>query len=116
MKRKHRHLGAEHISTFAINFMRDNWLIATDAYHKCLCIHSTSFVNSRTIIKLLEKDFAHFGYPDTLVTSNATTFASEEFHSWCREHAVTHLIVTAPRSSCHPEKNVSAERLIQSFK
>ena len=96
----------------AINFMGTNWLVITDAYSKYPCIHSTSSTSTRATLDLLEEDFAHFGYPHTLVSDNATTFVSEEFQTWCRERGITHL-TGAPY---HPATNGAAERLVQSFK
>lgn len=61
---------------------------------------------------LLEKDFAHFGYPHTLVTDNATSFLSEEFQTWCRQRGITHL----SGAPYHAATNGAAERLVQTFK
>ena len=61
---------------------------------------------------ILEQEFAHFGYPHTLVTDNATTFMSQEFQAWCKQRGIVHL-TGAPY---HPATNGAAERLIQSFK
>nr|KAG5688839.1 hypothetical protein BaRGS_004516 [Batillaria attramentaria] len=91
----------------AINFMGTNWLVITDAYSKYPCIHPTSSTSTRATLDLLEEDFAHFGYPHTLVSDNATTFVSEEFQSWCKERGITHL-TGAPY---HPATNGAAERL-----
>ncbi|XP_067940420.1 uncharacterized protein [Watersipora subatra] len=55
---------------------------------------------------------AHFGYPYTIVSDNATTFKSEEFQRWCRDRGIVHL-TGAPY---HPATNGAAERLVQSFK
>ena len=96
----------------AINFMGKNWLILTDAYSKYPCIHPTTSTSTRATLDLLEKDFAHFGYPHTLVTDNATTFTSDEFQQWCKERAITHL-TGAPY---HPATNGAAEQLVQTFK
>ena len=97
----------------AINFLGSNWLVMIDAfYSKYPCIHPTQAVTSRATIDLLEQDFAHFGYPHTLVTDNATSFQSEEFKSWCQERGITHL-TGAPY---HPATNGAAERLVQTFK
>jgi hypothetical protein len=96
----------------AINFMGTNWLVVTDAYSKYPCIHPTSSTSTKATIDLLEEDFAHFGYPHTLVSDNATTFISEEFQSWCKERGITHL-TGAPY---HPATNGAAERLVQTFK
>nr|KAG5695716.1 hypothetical protein BaRGS_004461 [Batillaria attramentaria] len=96
----------------AINFMGTNWLVITDAYSKYPCIHPTSSTSTRATLDLLEEDFAHFGYPHTLVSDNATAFVSEEFQSWRKERGITHL-TGAPY---HPATNGAAERLVQTFK
>jgi hypothetical protein len=96
----------------AINFMGTNWLVLTDAYSKYPCIHVTQSTSSSTTIDLLEQDFAHFGYPHTLVTDNATTFTSEEFQDWCQERGITHL----SGAPYHPATNGAAERLVGTFK
>ena len=92
----------------AINFLGSNWLVLIDAYSKYPCIHPTQAVTARATIDLLEIDFAHFGYPHTLVTDNASVFMSQEFQSWCKENGITHL-TGAPY---HPSTNGAAERLI----
>ena len=96
----------------AINFLGSNWLVLTDTYSKYPCTHPTQAVTAIAAMDLLEQDFAHFGYPHTLVTDNATAFTSEEFQSWCKERGITHL-TGAPY---HPATNGAAERLVQTFK
>lgn len=96
----------------AINFLGANWLVVTDSYSKYPCIHQTQAITTRATIDLLEVDFAHFGYPHTLVTDNAATFKSEEFKVWCNDNGITHL-TGAPY---HPATNGAAERMIQTFK
>ena len=61
---------------------------------------------------LLEQDFAHFGYPHTLVTDNAPTFTSEEFQEFLRERGILHM----RGAPYHPATNGQAERLVQTFK
>ena len=96
----------------AINFLGSNWLVMTDAYSKYPCIYPTSSTSTRSTTDLLEEACAHFGYPHTIVSDNATTYKSEEFQHWCRERGICHL-TGAPY---HPETNGAAERLIQTFK
>ena len=96
----------------AVNFMGKNWLVMVDSYSKYPCIHPTSSITARTRMDLLEEDFAHFGYPPTLVTDNAPTFTSEEFQEFLRERGILH-IRGAPY---HPATNGLAERLVQTFK
>ena len=96
----------------AINFLGSNWLVMVDAYSKYPCIHATTSTSTKSTIDLLEQDFAHFGYPHTIVSDNATTFKSDEFQAWCRERGIIHL-TGAPY---HPATNGAAERLVQTFK
>ena len=96
----------------AINFLGRNWLVLVDAYSKYPCIHPTTSTSSKSTTAILEQEFAHFGYPHTLVTDNATTFMSQEFQGWCKQRGIVHL-TGAPY---HPATNGAAERLIQSFK
>ena len=83
-----------------------------DAYSKYTCIHATTSTSSKATTDLLEQDFAHFGYPHTIVTDNSTSFLSEEFQTWCRERGIVHL-TGAPY---HPATNGAAERMVQTFK
>ena len=96
----------------AIDFMGSNWLVVIDAYSKYPCIHATTSTSTKSTTALLEEDFAHFGYPHTIVSDNATSFTSEEFKEWCAERGIIHL-TGAPY---HPATNGAAERLVQSFK
>ena len=96
----------------AINFMGSNWLVVVGAYSKYPCVHPTTSTSSKATMDLLEQDSAHFGYPHTIVTDNATTFTSEEFQEWCRRRGITHL----SGAPYHPETNGSAERPVQSMK
>ena len=96
----------------AINFMGTNWLVMIDVYSKYPCIHPVNSTSTKATTELLEQDFAHFGYPHTVVTDNATSFVSEEFQAWCKERGITHL-TGAPY---HPATNGAAERLVQTFK
>ena len=83
-----------------------------DAYSKYPCIHPTSSITAKTTTQFLDEDFAHFGFPHTLVTDNAPTFTSEEFQNWCKERGIIHL----SGAPYHPATNGAAERLIQTFK
>lgn len=96
----------------AINFMGSNWLVMVDALSKYPCIHQTSSVSAKSTIEILEVEFAHFGYPHTVVTDNAATFTGEEFQEWCRSRGITHL----KGAPYHPATNGQAERLVQTFK
>ena len=96
----------------AIDFMGSHWLVVVDAYTKYPCIYPTSSTSTKATTDLLEECCAHFGYPHSLVSDNATTFTSADFQSWCKGRGITHL-TGAPY---HPATNGVAERLVQSFK
>ena len=87
-------------------------MVLNDAYSKYSIIHQTISTSSKATIQVLEEDFAHFGFPHTIVSDNGTSFSSGEFQSWCQEHGITHL-AGAPY---HPATNWAKERLVQSFK
>jgi len=96
----------------AINFLGFNGLVATDAYTKYPCVHATQSVSAKSTIKLLQEDFAHFGFPHTVVTDCAANFKSDEFQEFCKENGIVHL-TGAPY---HPATNGAAKRLVQTFK
>ena len=96
----------------AVNFMGTNWLVLIDAHSKYPCIHATGPITSRATIELLDEDFAHFGYPQVIVSDNAACFTSAEFQEWCRARGITNL----RGAPYHPATNGAAERLVQSFK
>ena len=72
----------------AINFVGSNFI---DAYSMYPSFHPTTLTSTKSITELLEQDFAHFGYPHTIVSDNATSFSSEEFQAWCCERCIIHL-------------------------
>lgn len=49
-----------------------------------------SSTSTSATLDLLEEDFAHSGYPHTLVIDTALTFLSEEFQSWCKKNMGSH--------------------------
>ena len=88
-------------------------LVLVDAYSKYPCIHPIQSISTKSTIDLMEQDFAHVGFPHTIVTDNAACFtSSEEFKKFCKKRKIVHL-TGAP---CHPSTNGAAERLEQTFK
>ena len=87
----------------AIGFLGQQWLVMIDAYSKYPCIYSATSVSTQTTISLLEDSFTHFGYPHTITSDNAATFASEMFQQYCKDRGIVHL-------------TGAAERLIRTFK
>ena len=84
---------------------RAGWYLLTP-YSKYPCIHPTTSTKATT--ELLEQDFAHFSYPHTIVSDDATSFSSEEFQAWCRERGIVHL-TGAPY---HPATNGASTSLV----
>ena len=56
--------------------------------------------------------FVTFGYPNTIVSDNGTSFTSKQFQDYVKSIGAHH-ITTAP---CHPQSNGLAERMVQTFK
>ena len=101
-----------------------NRFIVTEAYSKYQCIHQTSSTSTRATTTLLEEDFAHFGYPHTIVSDNTTTFSSAEFQLWCHQRGIKHptgasyhpvlfcigllielnIIISTSTTSCYPRQ------------
>ena len=67
--------------------------------------------STKVAIEFLKQDFAHFGYPHTLGTDNATPFMSQDFQARCKARGVIHLTGVP----YHPATNGVAERLVQTL-
>src|SRR3978361_628339 len=67
---------------------------------------------SNTSIKLLSNVFATHGFPEVMVSDNATTFTSAQFRSYCRRNGIVQKLI-APG---HPSTNGLAERFVQIVK
>ena len=52
-------------------FMGTNWLVLVDAYSKYPRIRATTSTSTKATVDILEQEFAHLGYPHTLLTDNA---------------------------------------------
>ena len=72
--------------------------------------HPTTSMSTKATTDLLEQDFAHFGYPHTIISDNATSFSSEEFQAWCRERGIIHL-TSAPITRLQMEQQSVSCRL-----
>jgi len=70
-------------------------------------------VSAKSTIKLLQDDFAHFGFSHTVVTDSAAAFKSDEFQKFCEENGNVHL-TGAPYHLA--TINGAAECLVQTFK
>ena len=63
-------------------------------------------------IKFMHELFERFGYPETIVTDNATLFTSKDFRIFWEVFAIKH-ITTPP---FHPRSNGFAERFVNTLK
>jgi len=95
-----------------MNFMEYIWLVVIDSYTKYSCIHATQSISTNSTTDFLVQDFAHFGYPHTIVTDNTANYRWEEYQVYYKERGIVHL-TGAPY---YPATNGAAERLMQTFK
>ena len=90
-----------------------NILILVDAKSKWPEIRSLkSAPTSTSTIRLLYEIFTTHGFPEVLVSDNATIFTSEEFTSFCTRNGIKQKFI-APG---HPATNGLAERYVQILK
>ena len=68
--------------------------------------------SSREVITALRSIFSLFGFPDTVISDNGTTFTSEEFESFLSRLGVNHLYSAV----YFPESNGRIERFHRTFK
>ena len=93
--------------------MKNKWfLVVYDSYSKWIDVQVVSSTGSQSTIEKLRSLFATHGLPETLVSDNATGFASREFETFLSQNGVMH-ITSAPY---HPASNGPAERSVQTFK
>ncbi|XP_011701101.1 PREDICTED: uncharacterized protein K02A2.6-like [Wasmannia auropunctata] len=88
-------------------------LIIVDAYSKWLEVKVTSSTTSHATIRILDKLFAAYGVPITVVSDNGTQFTSAEFKKFLQSRGVKYHKLTAPY---HPATNGQAQRYVQTVK
>jgi transposase InsO family protein len=93
-------------------FLNKYYLILIDSFSKWLEIHIVPSTSSTATISVLRSIFATHGYPQQLVSDNASGFTSSEFKSFLGSRGVEH-IQTSPY---HASSNGLAERAVQIFK
>jgi len=90
-----------------------NFLVCVDAKSKWAEIKMIRDTpTSTSTIELLESIFAVHGYPQEVVSDNATIFTSEEFYTYCKNSGMIQKFI-APG---HPATNGLAERNVQTLK
>ncbi|MFG1588194.1 DDE-type integrase/transposase/recombinase [Staphylococcus aureus] len=88
------------------------FLIVVDAYSRWPeVVQVRSATTSSTLIEL-NRMFARYGNPKTLVSDNGTQFTSTEFQRFCQENMVNHIRIPP----FNPQSNGQAERFVDTFK
>lgn len=89
-----------------------SYLIIVDAFSKWPEIEQMKSTSSLSVVKKLEKIFATFGNPRTLVSDKATNFTSSVFNEFCNKNGIQHICTPV----YHPQSNGQAERFVDTFK
>ncbi|EYB88494.1 hypothetical protein Y032_0246g42 [Ancylostoma ceylanicum] len=80
------------------------YLVIVDGFSECISASAT--------IAVMNKIFARFGNPQTLVTDNGTQFTSAPFLRFCRSPGITHVRLPP----FHPQNYGQAKRFVDIFK
>jgi len=89
------------------------FFVVIDAKSKWAEIESCSAApSSASTIELLQEIFSRHGFPEVIVSDNATIFTSEEFQQFCKKAGIFCKFI-APG---HPATNGLAERNVQTLK
>lgn len=86
--------------------------VVIDAYSKWPEAFIVNSTNSFTTIKILRSLFARYGFPQQIISDNATSFVSAEFTNFLKLNGVN--IVHSP--PFHPATNGQAENSVKSIK
>ncbi|PIO69141.1 integrase core domain protein [Teladorsagia circumcincta] len=88
------------------------FLVVVDAFSRWPENFNTNSTTTDATIALLQKTFARYGFPRTLVSDNGTHFASDEFRRFCTNHGIHHIFFPP----YHPQSNGQTERFADTFK
>ena len=88
------------------------YLVVVDAFSKWPEIIEMTNSTTSSTINALQRIFAQFGLPETIVSDNGTQFTSTIFQEYCTENTIKH--VKSP--PFHPQSNGQAERFVDTFK
>ena len=88
------------------------FLVIMDAYSKWMDIDSMGSSTSSATIELFRKTFTSLGFPEVVVSENATAFTSTEFTDFLQRNRICH-VHTPPY---HTASNGLVEREVQTFK
>ena len=74
-------------------------------------LHIIRNTSSETIINKLKQTFSNHGYPETLISDNASNFVSNVYENFCRDNAIYHKRITP----YHPQANSEIERFYRTL-
>ncbi|XP_065222219.1 uncharacterized protein K02A2.6-like [Planococcus citri] len=98
---------------YAGPFQGYHFLVVVDAKSKWMEIGcQRNAPSSESTIKMLNQIFARTGFPEIIVSDNATIFTSETFSNYYKNRSISQKLI-APG---HPATNGLAERNIQTLK
>ncbi|KAJ8890135.1 hypothetical protein PR048_009642 [Dryococelus australis] len=99
--------------TKTIYHYQKEFLVVVDAKSKWVeIIPCSSAPTSKSSIKILTDIFSRNGFPEVMVSDNATIFTSDEFAQFCKEAGIFQKFCAAG----HPATNGLAERNVQTLK
>lgn len=82
-------------------------LIVVDAFTKYLRLYAVKTTSSKDSIKCLQSYFSSFSRPLRIVSDRGTSFTSEEFSSFLRDHNINQCKI----ATASPQSNGQAERI-----
>lgn len=94
------------------HFESKSFLIFIDTFTRWLEVRPMSRTTAKDLIGELEKIFAIFGYPDSVISDNGPPFSSAEFAAYCSANDIE--LVTSP--PYNPQSNGLAERAVGTTK
>ena len=74
-------------------------------------LHVINNTSSETIVRKLKNTFSTHGYPEIMITDNASNFVSSVCESFCKENAIQHKKITP----YHPQSNSEIERFYRTL-
>ncbi len=87
-------------------------VVLTDYYSKWIEISGASRVTTTVVVKIMNKIFTTWGYPEEIVTDNGPQFTSYEFDTYLKQNGIRHQKI----SVYHPQSNGLVERANRSIK
>ncbi|KAJ8889528.1 hypothetical protein PR048_009027 [Dryococelus australis] len=98
---------------YASPYQDHHFLVVADAKSKWAeIVPCSSAPTSKSNIEFLKDIFSRNGFPEVMISDNATIFTSEEFAQFCKEAGVFQKFCAAG----HPATNSPAERNVQMLK